>query len=65
MEIFLSVLRLTGRVRAGHQGSTFKYGAAFAIALYRKHGFNTFTEGQHPVSARSNIVMELLLHNDA
>lgn len=37
-----------------------------AIALYRKHGFNTFTEGQHPVYARSNIIMELLLlHNDA
>jgi predicted N-acetyltransferase YhbS len=38
---------------------------ASAIALYRKHGFNTYTEGRHPVYARSNIVMELLLHSDA
>ncbi|MFA6201550.1 MAG: GNAT family N-acetyltransferase [Gallionella sp.] len=30
-----------------------------AIALYRKFGFVTRTEGQHPVYARANIVMEL------
>ena len=30
-----------------------------AIALYRKHGFTTKSEGQHPLYARSNIVMEL------
>jgi N-acetylglutamate synthase-like GNAT family acetyltransferase len=29
-----------------------------AIALYRKHGFQTLTEGAHPVYARCNIVME-------
>ena len=33
-----------------------------AIALYRKHGFNTHTEGQHPVYARCNIVMEKQWH---
>lgn len=30
-----------------------------AISLYRKHGFQTATEGAHPVYARCNIVMEL------
>ena len=29
-----------------------------AIRLYRKHGFVTRTEGQHPVYARANIIME-------
>ena len=29
-----------------------------AIALYRKHGFSTVTEGPHPEYARCNIVME-------
>ena len=32
-----------------------------AIALYRKHGFKTMSEGRHPVYARCNIVMELEL----
>jgi N-acetylglutamate synthase-like GNAT family acetyltransferase len=32
-----------------------------AIALYRKHGFQTVSEGAHPVYARCNIVMELQL----
>lgn len=32
-----------------------------AIALYRKHGFTTTSEGRHPVYARCNIVMELNL----
>jgi putative acetyltransferase len=32
-----------------------------AISLYRKHGFKTLSEGQHPVYARCNIVMELQL----
>ena len=36
-----------------------------AIALYRKYGFNTHSEGQHPIYARSNIIMELLLNNGA
>ena len=30
-----------------------------AIALYRKHGFSTLSEGPHPAYARCNIVMEL------
>ncbi len=29
-----------------------------AIALYKKHGFKTVSEGQHPVYSRANIVME-------
>ena len=29
-----------------------------AIALYKKHGFKTISEGQHPVYSRANIVME-------
>lgn len=29
-----------------------------AIALYRKHGFTVLSEGQHPLYARCNIVME-------
>lgn len=29
-----------------------------AIALYRKYGFKTVSEGQHPDDARCNIVME-------
>lgn len=33
-----------------------------AIALYRKHGFTVLGEGQHPVYARFNIVMEKLLY---
>jgi ribosomal protein S18 acetylase RimI-like enzyme len=32
-----------------------------AIALYRKHGFVTMSEGPHPVYARYNIVMERAL----
>ena len=32
-----------------------------AISLYRKHGFQTVTEGAHPLYARCNIVMELQL----
>lgn len=32
-----------------------------AIALYRKYGFRTLSEGPHPHYARCNIVMELLL----
>ncbi|MGG7055195.1 GNAT family N-acetyltransferase [Nitrosomonas sp. ANs5] len=32
-----------------------------ALALYRKHGFRTLSEGVHPVYARCNIVMELAL----
>lgn len=35
-----------------------------AIALYRKHGFSTFSEGQSPVYARSNIVLQLMLTKD-
>ena len=31
------------------------------ISLYRKHGFQTVTEGAHPIYARCNIVMELRL----
>lgn len=31
-----------------------------AIALYRKHGFTTVSEGPHPAYARCNIVMECL-----
>lgn len=30
-----------------------------AIALYQKYGFKTKSEGQHPVYARADIVMEL------
>ncbi len=30
-----------------------------AVALYRKHGFQTVSEGAHPLYARCNIVMEL------
>jgi GNAT superfamily N-acetyltransferase len=29
-----------------------------AVALYRKHGFETVSEGAHPVYARCNLVME-------
>jgi ribosomal protein S18 acetylase RimI-like enzyme len=29
-----------------------------AISLYQKHGFTTISEGQHPIYARCNIVME-------
>lgn len=29
-----------------------------AIALYRKHGFRTVSEGRHPVYARCDVVME-------
>ncbi len=29
-----------------------------AVALYRKHGFRTISEGPHPMYARCNIVME-------
>lgn len=29
-----------------------------AIALYKKHGFKTVSEGRHPVYSRANIVME-------
>ena len=29
-----------------------------AINLYKKHGFKTISEGQHPIYARANIVME-------
>ncbi len=29
-----------------------------AISLYRKYGFNTLSEGTHPLYARCNIVME-------
>ena len=29
-----------------------------AISLYKKHGFETVSVGQHPVYARANIVME-------
>lgn len=29
-----------------------------AIALYRKHGFRTASEGAHPIYARCNIIME-------
>lgn len=36
--------------------SNTKLGAA--IALYKKFGFNTVSEGQHPVYSRANIVME-------
>jgi GNAT superfamily N-acetyltransferase len=32
-----------------------------AIALYRKHGFYTVSEGAHPVYERCNIVMERAL----
>ncbi len=32
-----------------------------AISLYRKYGFETTSEGQHPVYARCNIVMECQL----
>jgi putative acetyltransferase len=32
-----------------------------AIALYRKHGFQTISECPHPVYARCNITMELRL----
>lgn len=29
-----------------------------AISLYKKHGFQTASEGRHPVYSRANIVME-------
>lgn len=29
-----------------------------AISLYKKHGFEVVSEGQHPVYSRANIVME-------
>lgn len=32
-----------------------------AVALYRKYGFQTVSEGPHPLYARCNIVMELQL----
>src|SRR5262245_45041246 len=32
-----------------------------AIALYRKHGFKTISEGPHPEYARCNILMEVTL----
>lgn len=32
-----------------------------AISLYQKYGFKTLTTGQHPIYARCNITMELLL----
>tara|TARA_R110002072_G_scaffold271474_2_gene431483 strand:+ start:17303 stop:17782 length:480 start_codon:yes stop_codon:yes gene_type:complete len=32
-----------------------------AISLYKKHGFLTVSEGQHPVYSRANIVMERYL----
>ena len=32
-----------------------------AIALYKKHGFDTVSIGQHPVYARADIVMERLV----
>lgn len=32
-----------------------------AINLYKKHGFTVLSEGQHPVYARCNIVMEKVL----
>lgn len=35
-----------------------------AISLYRKHGFRTREEGQHPVYARANIVMERSLQTE-
>jgi ribosomal protein S18 acetylase RimI-like enzyme len=34
---------------------------AAALALYRKHGFRSLSEGAHPVYARCDIVMELRL----
>ncbi|MBY0572614.1 MAG: GNAT family N-acetyltransferase [Undibacterium sp.] len=34
-----------------------------ALALYRKYGFQTLSEGPHPVYARSDITMELWLIN--
>jgi len=36
-----------------------------AIALYRKHGFTTFSEGQSPVYARSNIVLHRQLNSES
>ena len=35
-----------------------RYRAEAAIALYRKHGFHSLSEGPHPVYVRCNIVME-------
>lgn len=32
-----------------------------AIALYKKHGFTVLREGQHPIYARCDIVMEKML----
>lgn len=32
-----------------------------AISLYKKHGFAIVSEGQHPVYARSDVVMERML----
>jgi hypothetical protein len=31
---------------------------ASAIGLYKKYGFQTVSEGQHPIYSRANIVME-------
>jgi putative acetyltransferase len=31
---------------------------ASAIALYKRHGFKTVSQGQHPIYSRANIVME-------
>ena len=36
-----------------------------AIALYRKHGFVTRSDGPHPVYSRCNVVMELRLADSA
>ena len=35
-----------------------------AISLYRKHGFLTREEGQHPIYARANIIMERCLRTE-
>lgn len=32
-----------------------------AISLYKKHGFEVVSQGQHPVYSRANIVMERLV----
>ena len=32
-----------------------------AIALYKRHGFETISEGPHPVYSRANIVMERMV----
>ena len=49
------------RARERHASSVFLLSNTLlqpALALYRKHGFTTLSEGSHPVYARCNIILE-------